>query len=219
MFMSVPLSPEKGSSAEDSEMGVTGLAVTGGTFYNYLSTPGGDVALYNEGSSLDSCMGHSSQDGQYHYHANILCDLGSAAGASEADTCLLIGYMRDGVPVYGACKDSEGVVFTSCYSLRSWGTEETITTAGGDFEYAQSQTNLSLTIFSLIDPPQTPETTSTTLTYSPPVPATWICQMVGITNIFSFLNLNLRSYSPDYWSVFLLHDHKLSLGPCLLLRS
>jgi|ERR1711936_19462 len=136
MFMSVPLSPEKGSSVEDSEMGVTGLAVTGGTFYNYLSTPAGDVALYNEGSSLDSCMGHSSYDGQYHYHANILCDLGSAAGASEADTCLLIGYMRDGVAVYGACKDSDGVLFTSCYSLRSGATEETITTAGGDFDSA-----------------------------------------------------------------------------------
>ena len=134
MFMSVPLSPGQGSSLEDTDMGVTGLAVTGGTFYNYLSSPQGDVALYNEGTSLDSCMGHSSSDGQYHYHANILCDLGSAAGASDADTCLLIGYMRDGVGLYGACTDSDGRQFTSCYSLSDGATEETISTAGGDFE-------------------------------------------------------------------------------------
>ena len=134
MYMSVPINPGQGSTAEDSDMGVTGLAVTGGTFYNYLSTPTGDVALYNEGTSLDSCMGHSSKDGQYHYHANILCDLGSAAGASDAETCLFLGYMRDGVAVYGACLDSVGVQFSSCYSLNSGSTEETISTAGGDFE-------------------------------------------------------------------------------------
>merc|ERR1719397_2511928 len=133
MFMSVPINPGQGASPEDTDMGVTGLAVTGGTFYNYLSTTKGDVALYNEGDSLDSCMGHSSYDGQYHYHANILCDLGSAAGASDADTCLLLGYMRDGVAVYGACVDSFGVQFTSCYSLSAGSSEETITTAGGDF--------------------------------------------------------------------------------------
>ena len=76
-------------------MGVVSLAVTGGTFYNYLSSPAGDVALYNEGASLDSCMGHSSQDGQYHYHANLLCDdAGAATGASDPDQCVLVGYMR-----------------------------------------------------------------------------------------------------------------------------
>jgi hypothetical protein len=33
-------------------MGVTALAVTGGTFFNYLSNTDGSVALYNEGESL-----------------------------------------------------------------------------------------------------------------------------------------------------------------------
>ena len=49
-----------------------------------------DVAMYNEGTSLDSCTGHSSADGQYHYHANILCD----QEAADPDTCKHIGYMR-----------------------------------------------------------------------------------------------------------------------------
>ena len=88
--MSLPLAPTKAGSASSTDMGVTGLAVTGGTFYNHLSSPQGDVAMYNEGTSLDSCTGHSSSDGQYHYHANILCD----EAASDQDTCLHLGYMR-----------------------------------------------------------------------------------------------------------------------------
>merc|ERR1712122_389047 len=98
-FMSLPLSPSQGSSPVSTDMGVTGLATTGGTFYNHLSSPKGDVAMYNEGTSLDSCTGHSSSDGQYHYHANILCD----ADAVDANVCAQIGYARDGVPLYGYC--------------------------------------------------------------------------------------------------------------------
>ena len=47
--------------------------------------------------------------GQYHYHGNINCtQAGAATGAADPDTCKLIGYYRDGVPVYGFCKDSNG---------------------------------------------------------------------------------------------------------------
>merc|ERR1719309_985863 len=85
-FMSVPLNPTKADDAEETDMGVTSLAVTGGTFFNYLSSDDGSVALYNEGDSLDSCMGHSDPFKQYHYHANLLCDdAGSATGANDAD--------------------------------------------------------------------------------------------------------------------------------------
>ena len=71
--------------------------------------------------------------GAYHYHANINCtDAGAATGANDSDECVLIGdydltwkivmeflllqhlpgpgYYRDGVPVYGLCKDSDGMV-------------------------------------------------------------------------------------------------------------
>ena len=89
-YLSLPLSPSLASAPVITDMGVTGLSVTGGTFYNHLSNPDGEVALYNEGQSLDSCAGHSSPNGQYHYHANILCD----EEASDPDTCKFIGYMR-----------------------------------------------------------------------------------------------------------------------------
>ena len=47
--------------------------------------------------------------GQYHYHGNINCtQAGAATGAADPDTCKLIGYYRDGVPVYGFCKDTNG---------------------------------------------------------------------------------------------------------------
>ena len=41
-------------------MGTSGLAVTGGVFFNDLSDTDGSLALANEGPSLDSCCGHSA---------------------------------------------------------------------------------------------------------------------------------------------------------------
>jgi len=141
-FMSVPISPEKGDSPTDTSLGVTAFAITGGTFYNHLSNPDGSLALYNEGSSLDSCMGHSDPDSQYHYHANILCeDAGSAEGADDADECIHLGYMRDGVPVYGYCKDASGTQFTSCYSVVSGVDTEIIATAAGEFVAASTSSD------------------------------------------------------------------------------
>ena len=91
--MELALDPTKADSPADSDMGVVGLAVTGGTFYNYLSDSDGSLALTNEGTTLDSCLGHSSSESQYHYHGNINCtDAGSATGANDADECLLVGY-------------------------------------------------------------------------------------------------------------------------------
>ena len=56
--MVVPLSPSKGDSPEEIGMGTVGLAVTGGGFFNAQSSEDGDVALANEGTSLDYCFGH-----------------------------------------------------------------------------------------------------------------------------------------------------------------
>merc|ERR1711892_567684 len=42
-FMAVPIDPTKASTPADTGMGVTALATTGGTFYNYLSDPFGGV--------------------------------------------------------------------------------------------------------------------------------------------------------------------------------
>ena len=89
-YLTLPLFPGKADNATSTSMGVTGLANTGGTFFNHLSDTDGSVAMYNEGTSLDSCTGHSNKVSQYHYHANIVCD----DDAVDPDTCKQIGWMR-----------------------------------------------------------------------------------------------------------------------------
>ena len=133
--MSVPVSPTKGSSAVDTNMGVTALAVTGGTFFNHLSSPQGDVAVYNEGMTLDSCNGHSNPKKVYHYHANIAC----IDDYADADVCSMIGYARDGVPIYGYCNDADGTQFTSCYSIKSGYSESELTISSGTYYSASME--------------------------------------------------------------------------------
>ena len=50
-------------------MGVTGYVKSGGTIYDHRSNPDGSLAVYYEWDSLDPYHGHSSPNGQYHYHA------------------------------------------------------------------------------------------------------------------------------------------------------
>lgn len=133
-YVKLPVSPTKGTSSSATSLGVTGFATTGGTFYNDLSSPTGDLALYNEGSSLDSCFGHSDPSKSYHYHANINCtSAGAATGATDPTKCLQIAYMLDGVPLYGLCNDATGKQMTSCYKLTSTATTGTTTTVGGTY--------------------------------------------------------------------------------------
>merc|ERR1712136_59703 len=131
-FMTVPIDPSKGTDATETSMGVIALAVTGGTFYNDLSNDDGAIALYNEGQSLDICAGHSSDNSQYHYHANILCD----DDASDASVCKQVGWAKDGVPIYGYCNDSEGDKFASCYSVIDGYSEYEVEISPGTFQTA-----------------------------------------------------------------------------------
>ena len=56
--------------------------------------------------------------GSYHYHGNLNCsNAGAASGANDPTKCKLIGYYRDGVPVYGFCRDKAGMLMTSCYKV------------------------------------------------------------------------------------------------------
>jgi len=78
--------------------------------------------------------------GQYHYHGNLNCtDAGAATGANDASKCLLIGYYRDGVPVYGFCKDKDGMMMTSCYKTSA--TLTTVVTASGTYQTASSNSD------------------------------------------------------------------------------
>jgi len=141
-YMEVPIDPAKRSNGVDAGLAVIGLAVTGGQFFNHLSNSDGSLALANEGPTLDSCFGHSAAAGNYHYHANINCtDAGAATGANDPDECVLIGYYRDGVPVYGLCKDSSGDQMTSCYSLKSGSTTSDVVTVGGTYTVADNESD------------------------------------------------------------------------------
>ena len=133
--MKVPLNPTQGTNATSTSMGVTCLAVTGGTFFNHLSSTDGDVALYNEGTSLDSCNGHSNANKQYHYHANIAC----IDDYVNATVCDHIGYARDGVPVYGYCNDASGTQYTSCYAISSGYSESEVTISSGTYYSASME--------------------------------------------------------------------------------
>ena len=52
--------------------------------------------------------------------------------ANDPSACVLLGYYRDGVPVYGLCQDEEGNIMTSCYSLRNGEETEDVTCADGN---------------------------------------------------------------------------------------
>jgi len=82
--------------------------------------------------------------GRYHYHANLNCtNAGSATGANDPDQCLLIGYYQDGVPVYGFCKDNNGMMMTSCYKTSAALT--TVVTVSGTYESASTNSDYTYT--------------------------------------------------------------------------
>jgi len=125
MYLSLPLEVSKGSTKASTPMGTYGLAITGASWFNELSHDDGRLAVHDELPTLDSCFGHTSPFNAYHYHANINCtDAGSATGANDPSQCLKLGYLNDGVPIYGYCDDSQGRRMTSCYKLKPGVTED-----------------------------------------------------------------------------------------------
>ena len=56
-------------------------------------------ALVFEGVSFDTCLGHPSQNGEYHHHVNPKCLYNDADSSKHSP---IIGYAFDGFPIYGA---------------------------------------------------------------------------------------------------------------------
>jgi len=118
----VPLSPEKSTTTDWSDpdnypyygMGAYGYATSGGTFFDTRSSIDGDTAWDNEIDTLDTCMGHSNNALQYHYHGVPYCIPEDTWLANDPDTCQFVGYMLDGFPVYGRCA-VDGVELESCW--------------------------------------------------------------------------------------------------------
>ena len=96
----LPLEPEWAATAGAAfNMGTTGWINSGGVLFDHRSNTDGSLAAYYEIDSLDPCWGHSNQEHQYHYHLTPEC----IDGAADNSTCLHLGYMDDGFPVYGQC--------------------------------------------------------------------------------------------------------------------
>merc|ERR1711963_155456 len=123
----VPLNPVKSTSTDWSSydkypyygMGVYGYATSGGTFFDTRSSPTGDTAWNNEIDTLDTCMGHSNEALQYHYHGVPYCIPNDTWLADDPEVCQFVGYMLDGFPVYGRCQHTNGDELESCWTSTS----------------------------------------------------------------------------------------------------
>lgn len=119
VVMAITSNPSKGLYQE-SNMGPVGLSVTGGFIFNHLSNPNGDLAVPNEGPSLDSCHGHSEPTCRYHYHdINMAqsCTKGVAGNVTlPGASCTLVGWMLDGFPLFSCQKTDGSTALSSCYS-------------------------------------------------------------------------------------------------------
>ena len=113
VYMTVPKNPVKTSTYSEYGMGPIGFAISGGFFYNHLSSPQGAVSVFYDYSSYDNCNGHSDLECRYHYHAIPRC-------IKNGSACDLVGYMRDGFPVYSFCAhETKNRLLKSCYYLTS----------------------------------------------------------------------------------------------------
>ena len=101
--MTIPISPVEATTKEETSLGPIGMALNGVAIYN--DREGGNVPV-DAGTltSFDRAGGHSGPGGLYHYHFN-----GDFTSVNDAK---LIGYLRDGFPIYGR-KDTTGVVPTN----------------------------------------------------------------------------------------------------------
>jgi len=104
-YMVLPLNPENGGFTESS-LGPVGIASSGAFFYNHKDGQN-QVAAISEERSFDNCNGHADPMCRYHYHKAPVC---------MSSSCSLVGYLRDGFPVYGIC-DLNGKRLKSCYRL------------------------------------------------------------------------------------------------------
>ncbi len=89
--MTIPLNPVEATSKEETALGPIGMAINGVAIYN--DREGGNVQVDSTTlSTMDTNGAHVGPGGVYHYHFEPT-SLGN-------DDDSLIGYLRDGFPVY-----------------------------------------------------------------------------------------------------------------------
>jgi len=99
---------ENGENNTIPLLGTAGIANNGLPIFGPNEGPHPDPygdPVYN--GIMDYCMGHTAQQGVYHYHALLVDCLTLDAPANEPDP--VIGYANDGYEIYGpvGCLDSE----------------------------------------------------------------------------------------------------------------
>ncbi|MGL4596929.1 MAG: YHYH protein [Bacteroidia bacterium] len=129
--MVIPSNPSEASSKEETSLGPIGMALNGVAIYN--DREGGNVPV-DSGTllSFDRAGAHSGPGGLYHYHFN--------GDFTSDDDTLLIGWLRDGFPIYGRKCSSTGAYATG---LDANGGHTTATTQypNGIYHYHCSNVN------------------------------------------------------------------------------
>lgn len=129
--MSIPVSPLAATTKEETSLGPIGMALNGVAIYN--DREGGNVPV-DAGTlkSFDRAGAHSGPGGLYHYHFN--------GDFTSKDDAKLIGWLRDGFPIYGRKCSSTGTYATG---LDSNGGHTSATTeyASGIYHYHCSNVN------------------------------------------------------------------------------
>jgi YHYH protein len=116
MKVVIPLLPKLAETKTSTEIGLIGVAISGGLFYSPFEADGKTMALSEKDlvidgiAFFDSCNGHPNPFAvQYHYHGIPFCitDLIDKPGEHSR----MLGYLLDGFPVYGQ-QDAEGKIIT-----------------------------------------------------------------------------------------------------------
>ncbi len=96
--MSIPIDPKAATTKEATSLGPIGMALNGVAIFN--DREGGNVPVdQGVARTFDRGGAHSGPGGMYHYHVD--------GDFTSKDDAKLIGYLRDGFPIYGR-RDKDG---------------------------------------------------------------------------------------------------------------
>ncbi len=105
----IPLVPKKAASPTSTNLGTIGVMISGAALFNPYEGDGTTVAMASnftvknaagkDVAFLDSCNGHPTPMGSYHYHALPPCV--TAMVDTENGPSHIIGVAFDGYPIYG----------------------------------------------------------------------------------------------------------------------